>query len=229
MKKLFIVATPIGNLADITLRALETLKEAEIIIAEDTRRTRILLKHYEITDKKVISFHARSTNEQAVEIFRGFSGFEKFVYVSDAGTPGISDPGYRLIQAALSQGIKLVPIPGASALTTLISVAGVPIDSFTFHGFLPHKKGRKTLLESLKESKKSAIFYESVHRFPKLIDELNLYLEPERVIVVGRELTKMHEEIFRGKISTAKEFFTKENTKGEFVVIVSPAGFSLPS
>jgi len=225
MKQLFIVATPIGNLGDITFRAIETLKSAEVIIAEDTRRTKILLDHYDIPIGKLVSFHAQSTAEQAGKIFTDFNNKEHFVYVSDAGTPGISDPGYRLLQVALEQEIQLTPIPGPSALTTLISVAGVPVDKFSFHGFLPHKKGRQTLLTSLKDSKISAVFYESVHRFPKLIDELSTYLGDDRVVVVGRELTKMHEEVFRGTVAQAKESFTKENTRGEFVVIVAPVSF----
>ncbi len=225
MKNLYIVATPIGNLADITFRAIETLKNADVIIAEDTRRTKILLKHYDIPYKNLVSFHARSTQDTATKIFEKFTKEQNFVYVSDAGTPGISDPGYRLIQEALQQNFQLTPVPGASALVTLVSVAGIPIDKFTFYGFLPHKKGRKTLIESLKDEKKTAVFYESVHRFSKLLQELEAYLGADRTIVVGRELTKMHEEVFRGTVAAALNHFGEDNIKGEFVVMVAPVGF----
>lgn len=225
MKTLSIVATPIGNLSDITLRAIETLKEADLIIAEDTRRTKILLEHYKISGKKLVSFHAQSTEAQAENLFKK-SEQKNLVYVSDAGTPGISDPGYRLIQAARKQDIRLIPIPGPSALTTLVSVAGIPVDSFFFLGFLPHKKGRKTIFEQIKEANHTTGFYESVHRFPRFLEEANEYLGGERIIVVGRELTKMHEEIFRGTVHESQEFFSKENTKGEFVVLVAPKKFS---
>lgn len=226
MKNLHIVATPIGNLSDITFRAIESLKNAEVIIAEDTRRTKILLSHYDIKYKNLVSFHARSTEDTAKNIFAKFKHLQNFVYVSDAGTPGISDPGYRLLQVALAENILLTPIPGPSALVTLISVAGIPIDKFTFHGFLPHKKGRKTLIESLQEESKTAVFYESVHRFPRLLTELEQYIGAERVIVVGRELTKMHEEVFRGTVAEALLNFTDENTKGEFVVMIAPKKFT---
>ncbi len=226
MKQLFIVATPIGNLADITLRAIDTLKSVDLIVAEDTRHTKILLDKYDI-EKKTTSCHAQTSPEKITQIFSEFKKEGSVAYVSDAGTPGISDPGFRIVREALSQGFDVVPIPGASALTTLLSVAGVPVDQFSFHGFLPHKKGRQTLLTSLENSKMTNIFYESVHRFPKLLTELENYLGTERVIVVGRELTKMHEEIFRGTVGEALNNFTKENTRGEFVVMVAPVNYEL--
>jgi len=222
--KLFIVATPIGNLADITFRAVETLKTVDFIIAEDTRHSKILLKKYDI-DTPLKSFHAQSSEAKTQDLIAMIGTGKTAAYISDAGTPGISDPGFRLVHAAVKEGIEVIPIPGASALTTLISVAGVPVDSFQFHGFLPHKKGRQTIIKSFEDSKNAHIFYESVHRFPKLLGELETFLGPDRVIAVGRELTKMHEEIFRGTVGEAVGHFEKENTRGEFVVAVAPKGW----
>lgn len=146
--------------------------------------------------------------------------------VSDAGTPGVSDPGFRAVREAISQGFTVSPIPGASAMIALVSAAGVPSDTFTFHGFLPHKKGRQTLLKEFAEAERAQIFYESVHRFPRLLDELEEFCGADRIIVVGRELTKMHEEIFRGTVSEAQAHFTTENTKGEFAVLVTGKKYS---
>ncbi len=224
--ELYIVATPIGNLSDITLRAIETLKEVDFIAAEDTRRTRILLNHLGI-EKRIVSFHAQSSPTKAKEIISKISKTENgAAYVSDAGTPAISDPGFRLVQEAISKKINVIPIPGPSAITTLVSASGAPANQFFFAGFLPHKKGRQTFFKSIVESKTSTIFYESVHRFEKCLKELETYCGGDRSIVVGRELTKMHEEIFRGTVSQALEFFTSENTRGEFTVIVAPTNFS---
>lgn len=220
---LYIVATPIGNLGDMTYRAVETLKSADVIICEDTRQTKKLLNHYAIENKNLTHFNAHGTIEVARKILNKYSDQSVIAYVSDAGTPGISDPGYRLLQMALELGTTLVPIPGASALTTLVSVAGVPVDKFEFLGFLPHKKGRQTILKALNESDKATIFYESVHRFPRLLKELEAFIGLDRMIVVGRELTKMHEEIFRGTVGEALLNFTAENTRGEFVVLVGKA------
>lgn len=222
--KLFIVATPIGNLGDITLRAIETLKEVSFVIAEDTRHSKILLDKYDIK-VPAISFHAQSSPTKVQEIIKKVKKEGTAAYVSDAGTPCVSDPGYRLITEAIKEGIEVIPIPGPSALTALVSVAGVPVDSFFFHGFLPHKKGRQTIIKSFTENKVSQIFYESVHRFPRLLDELLEFLGGERIIVVGRELTKIHEEVFRGTILEAKKYFNSQNSKGEFVVLITPVNY----
>ncbi len=222
--KLYIVATPIGNLGDMTFRAVETLKDVDFVIAEDTRHSKILFKKYDI-DTSLKSFHAQSSDTKISELVKAIAGGKTAAYISDAGTPGISDPGFRLVHATVKQGIEVIPIPGASALTTLLSVAGVPVDSFQFHGFLPHKKGRQTLLKSFTDAKMAHVFYESVHRFPKLLEELSTFVGDDRVIVVGRELTKMYEEIFRGTVSEAQQNFTKDNTKGEFAIVVAPKNF----
>ena len=226
MNQLFLVATPIGNLSDITFRAVKTLKEVDFIIAEDTRHTGILLKKYEI-NTSMKSFHAQSSPAKAQALIDEIHKGKSAAYVSDAGTPCISDPGYNLVKLAAETGITVTPIPGASALTALISVAGIPVHEFHFHGFLPHKKGRQTLLTSLEKEKITHIFYESVHRFEKLLGELQKYLGEERIIVVGREMTKIHEEIFRGSVAEALEYFGKENTRGEFVVAIAPVDYTL--
>lgn len=225
MKKLYIVATPIGNLADISLRALEILKSVDFVVSEDTRHTGILLKKYDIK-AKLVSFHVQSSETKSREIFNKMNNDGAIAYVSDAGTPGISDPGFRLVREAISQDIQVIPIPGASALTTFLSAAGVPTDSFIFQGFLPHKKGRQTILQQSKNSDKTVVFYESVHRFSRLLEELAEVLSADREIAVGRELTKIHEEFFRGNLAEAQAHFSAENTKGEFVVAITPLYFS---
>lgn len=226
MKKLFIVATPIGNLADITFRAVEILKSVDLVFAEDTRHTKILFNQYGITTP-MQSCHAQTSPEKIEAIFSGFKDGANVAVVSDAGTPGISDPGFRAVRSAIKNGFIISPIPGASAIISLVSVAGVPADTFTFHGFLPHKKGRQTLLKEFAAADRAQVFYESVHRFPRLLEEIVEFCGPERVIVVGRELTKRHEEIFRGTVAEALENFTSENTKGEFVVLIAPDNFSI--
>ncbi len=224
--KLFIVATPIGNLEDITFRAVQTLKDVDFIAAEDTRQSKKLLDRYDI-ETKMTSFHAQSGDAKTLQIIDRIKAGETCALISDAGTPGISDPGFRLTRAATKQGITIVPIPGPSALTTLISAAGFPTDKFTFHGFLPHKKGRQTLIKSFTEAAQSQIVYESVHRFPKLLKELQEHVGGQRMICVGRELTKMHEEIWRGSVDQAVAHFNKDNTKGEFVLIIAPESFTI--
>lgn len=219
MSKLYIVATPIGNLADITFRAVETLKTVDFVAAEDTRRAKILFEKYEI-DTPLISYHAQSSEAKAAEIVEKIKSGKSGALITDAGTPCVSDPGFRLVRLAVEAGIEVVPVPGPSALTTFISACGVPADSFIFHGFLPHKKGRQTILKSMKESEMPHVFYESVHRFPRLLEELSEFVGSEREMVVGRELTKVHEEFFRGTVEQASQYFTSENTKGEFVVLV---------
>ncbi len=225
MKTLFIVATPIGNLADITFRAVDILKSVDLVLAEDTRHTKILFNHYEI-DTTLQSCHAQTSLEKIEAIFSGFKDGATVAVVSDAGTPGVSDPGFRAVRSAIKNGFTISPIPGASALISLVSVAGVPADKFQFLGFLPHKKGRQTALKNLLGAEIATIFYESVHRFPRLLSELLETVGENRVIVVGRELTKMHEEIFRGTVAEALQNFTAENTRGEFVVLIAPENFS---
>ncbi|MFA6524805.1 MAG: 16S rRNA (cytidine(1402)-2'-O)-methyltransferase [Patescibacteria group bacterium] len=217
MGNLYTIATPIGNLEDFTLRAINTLKEVDIIACEDTRHTSILLNHYDI-NKPLISYHQHSKIAKIDHLIAELKSGKNIAIVTDAGTPGISDPGQVLINKAIEQNIIVIPIPGPSAVITALSAAGVPTDSFIYLGFLPHKKGRKTILDSFKDEKRTIVFYESTHRIAKLLEELKSIIG-DRKIVVARELTKMYEEFLRGTVSEVQEKL--KITKGEFVVIIS--------
>lgn len=215
---LYIVSTPIGNLEDITLRAIRTLKEVNLIAAEDTRHTQILLQKYEIKTPTT-SFHSYSNNEKLEYVVRLLKEGKNIALVSDAGTPGISDPAYSLIKRALEEDVKIVPIPGASSLLAALVISGLPMDKFIYLGFLPLKKGRQTLLKSFKEEERTLVIFESPHRLIKTLKDLKEYLG-DREIAVARELTKVFEEILRLKISQAIAHFEKKNPKGEFVLVV---------
>lgn len=217
---LYVVATPIGNLEDITLRALRILKEVAIIACEDTRVTKKLLNHYTI-DTPVISYHQHSDEKKIATLVEKMKDGEDVAVVTDAGTPGVSDPGNQLVAAAFAEGIAVVAIPGASALAAAISVAGIDMQKFTFFGFPPHKKGRETFFKSVAASDIPVIYYESPHRVIKNLLMLKEF-SPSKSITIGRELTKMFEETVRGSISDALEYFEKNpsKVKGEFVVIV---------
>jgi 16S rRNA (cytidine1402-2'-O)-methyltransferase len=222
---LYIVATPIGNLGDITLRALETLKKVDRIVAEDTRVTAKLLHRYEIK-KPLVSLRARSARGAFEKIAGLVEAGESLAYVTDAGTPGISDPGPLLVSLVREKcGEKaVVAIPGASALAAAVSVAGIPIDEFAFVGFLPHKKGRQKALDAIVARKTPTVLYESPHRMRKLLEELTLRA-PERRLVVARELTKLHEEVAAGSVEELLRRYTSGDisAKGEFVVILGAA------
>jgi 16S rRNA (cytidine1402-2'-O)-methyltransferase len=224
MTTLYIVATPIGNLEDITLRAIRVLNEVDVILCEDTRVTAKLLSRYEIK-KPLIRYDAHSTDATLNKIFTKVEEGKMLALVSDAGTPSISDPGSHLVgklRERFSAGeISIVTIPGASALTSALSIAGIPASEFLFLGFLPHKKGRETIFKEITETKRPVVFYESPHRILKALDSLNKFC-PERKLVIGRELTKMHEEMLFGTAVELSEFFAKnkEKVRGEFVVIV---------
>jgi 16S rRNA (cytidine1402-2'-O)-methyltransferase len=217
---LYIVATPIGNLEDITLRALGIFKEVDLIACEDTRVTSKLLMHYEIS-KPLISLHHHSAKGQYEKIIDALKEGKSAAYASDAGTPGISDPGNKLVEKAISEDIKVVPIPGASALAAFVSVAGIDMQEFAFAGFPPHKKGRETFFKNVAALQNPVIYYDSPHRVMKNLELLEKFA-PEKKIIIGRELTKMFEEIVRGRISDIKKHFDlhPEKMKGEFVVIV---------
>lgn len=223
MGTLSIVATPIGNLEDITLRAIRTLKECDVIYAEDTRVISKLLSRYDIK-KPLARLDAVTETKKADEVIARLEEGERVVYVSDAGTPGISDPGTRLVAQVRAQVPTAVieAIPGASALTAALSISGIDTTSFTFLGFLPHKKGRQTALATLAKSAIPVVLYESPHRILKLLTELNV-LDISHV-VIARELTKMHEEIVSGTIAQVQAHFTAhpDAVRGEFVVIVTP-------
>jgi 16S rRNA (cytidine1402-2'-O)-methyltransferase len=216
---LYIVATPIGNLSDITLRALETLKTVDAVLCEDTRVTGNLLKRYEI-HKPTISCHEHTDEKKLSQIVERLQKGESFAFVSDAGTPGLSDPGNRLVAFATLAEVSVVPIPGASALGAIVSVAGIDMREFVFKGFPPHKKGRETFFKAVVESEMPTVYYESPHRVMKNLSLL-LELSPEMKIVIGRELTKIFEEVVRGTADEALTYFTEhpEKVKGEFVII----------
>ncbi|MEA3453225.1 MAG: 16S rRNA (cytidine(1402)-2'-O)-methyltransferase [Patescibacteria group bacterium] len=221
MSELFIIGTPIGNLDDISARALETLKEVDFILCEDTRVTRKLLNHYNIKTP-TISYHQHSKIEKISYILKLLEQGKRLALVSDAGTPGISDPGNKLIQEAIElfgDEVQIIPIPGPSAITTIASVAGFSMDKFLFLGFPPKKRKRKKFFQEVEKSKHPVIIYESCHRILKTIRELQ-ELNRDLELTVGRELTKKFETIYRGKIDKVIEKIEKDKIKGEFVIIV---------
>lgn len=222
---LYIVATPIGNLEDITLRAIRILKEVDYILCEDTRTTQVLLNKYEIKTK-TISYHAHSTEKKEETIINMLKAGESLALVSDAGTPCISDPGVMLvsnIRKELGIEAKVVPIPGASAFISALSASGISSAEFTFLGFLPHKKGRETIFKNIAKSKRVIVFYESTHRILKTLTSLNEHT-PNFNIMIARELTKQFEEFVNGTPKEVLDYFTQNSDKhrGEFVVIVEP-------
>lgn len=221
--KIFIVATPIGNLKDITLRAIETLKEVDFVLCEDTRVTGILMKEYELS-KELVSFNAQSEEKKIPKAIERILDGANCALVSDAGTPTISDPGVRFISAAIKEDIEIVGIPGASAASLALSISGLPTDSYIFEGFIPQKKGRQKKLQKLALEKRTIVLYESVYRIEKLLTELNEYM-PERFVVVCRELTKKFEESWRGYPKNILDELSEKTIKGEFVVLISPVGW----
>ena len=216
---LYVVATPIGNLEDITLRALRILKSVDIIAAEDTRKTRILLNHYGI-QKELLSYYQFNESKRIPEIIKILKSGKSVAVVSDAGTPGISDPAYRLVKKAIEEKIRIIPIPGASAFLSALVVSGLPTDSFVFEGFLPHKKGRKTKLEKIKSETRTIILYESPHRILKTLYEI-LEIIGDRKITIAREITKMFEQVIYGKVSDVIKHLESKTIQGEFVIILA--------
>ena len=220
MSKLYIVPTPIGNLQDITLRALEVLKSVDIVLAEDTRTSKFLLQHYGI-EKRILSHHQHNEHQALKEVIRLLKEGTSIALVSDAGTPGISDPGYLLIRECVREEIPVECLPGATAFVPALVMSGIPCDRFVFEGFLPQKKGRHTRLLALKEEDRTIVFYESPHRLVKLLEECCEYFGPERIASVSRELTKLFEENKRGTVEELKIYFSQKTVKGEIVVVVS--------
>lgn len=219
MSKLYLVPTPIGNLEDITLRAIRVLKEVDFILAEDTRRSGILLKHFEIKNR-LLSYHKFNEHGTSVKIAQRISEGETAALISDAGTPGISDPGYLLVKECLNNNVEIECLPGASALITALATSGLPSDRFVFEGFLPLKKGRKTKLEELASEKRTMVFFESPYRLIKTLKDFSVFFGEDRICSVSRELTKIHEETQRGTTSKLLNVFSNVKIKGEIVIVV---------
>lgn len=231
MPKFYVVATPIGNMGDITLRAIETLKGVDLILCEDTRETRKILEKYNI-NKPMMSYHARSKLAKTEKIFEFLEQGKDLALVSDAGTPGISDPGALLIskikehfssaRGALAESVNVIPIPGATAVIAALSASGLPTHEFTFLGFMPHKKGRETLFKEIAIAKRTMVFYESPHRILKTLESLVKFC-PNKKVCIARELTKIYEEFKNGSPAEVLEHLNKnpEKRRGEFTVIVS--------
>lgn len=218
--QLYLVPTPIGNLGDITLRALEILKTVDIILAEDTRNSGQLLKHFDIK-KPLLSFHAHNEHKVLPSIVEQLNSGKKMALISDAGTPGISDPGYLLVREALAQNIQLETLPGATAFVPALVNSGLPCDHFVFEGFLPHKKGRQTRLKQLQEETRTMVLYESPHRLVKTLMQLREVLGGERSGSVSRELTKIYEETRNGSIDELITYYEAGKIKGEIVIVIA--------
>ena len=219
MPKLYIVPTPIGNLEDITLRAIRVLKEVDLILAEDTRTSGKLMKHFEI-ETKMISHHLFNEHREVPQIIEKVLSGASVALISDAGTPGISDPGYLLIRECLKSGIEVECLPGATAFVPALVVSGIPCDCFHFEGFLPQKKGRMTRLNELALIENTIVLYESPHRLLKALEEFSVHFGAERKASVSRELTKLFEETRRGTIAELLEYFKTKTIKGEIVIVV---------
>ncbi len=220
---LYIVPTPIGNLEDMTLRAIRILKEVDLVLCEDTSVTQRLFKEYDISTSTTV-FFAQTGIKNIEKIMSLLEEGKSLALVSDAGTPTISDPGVLLVDKIRRElpEVSVIPLPGASALTTALSASGITSATFTFYGFLPHKKGRETLFKTIASSALTSVFYESVHRIEKTLESLMLVLDETRIILIARELTKLHEEVIRGTALEIKTYFEthKDHIRGEFVVVV---------
>ena len=219
MSKLYIVPTPIGNLEDITLRAIKVLKEVDLILAEDTRTSGKLLKHFEI-GTQMHSHHMHNEHKMVDSIVKRIQAGEIIALISDAGTPAISDPGFLLTRACVESGIEVDCLPGATAFVPALVNSGLPNDKFVFEGFLPVKKGRQTRLQLLAEETRTMIFYESPHKIIKTLTQFAEYFGEERQVSISRELTKLYEETIRGTVKEVLEHFKNKAPKGEFVVVV---------
>ena len=218
---LYLVATPIGNLEDITYRAVKVLTSVDLVAAEDTRKTKILLDHYHIS-KPMMSYYSYNEQARAPQLIEKLLSGQSVALVSDAGTPGISDPAFHIVQQALENGVSIIPIPGPTAFISALIASGLSTDRFVFEGFLPQKKGRKTKWDSLKSESRTIIIYESPHRIIKTLTDIHTYLGTRKV-VVARELTKKFEEIVRGSVQSVLTELTKKSPKGEYVVIIEGA------
>ena len=217
---LYIVPTPIGNLGDITYRAIEVLSQVDAILAEDTRQTKKLLNHYQV-EKKLIPYHQHNEHKNLSMVIDKLKDGETFAVCTDAGMPGISDPGFLLIREAVQEGINVITLPGAVAAIVALVNSGLPCDTFVYEGFLPHKKGKQTKILSLAEEKRTSIFYESPHRIIKTLTMIKELLGEDRGVVIGRELTKKFEEYVRGTVTEVLAHFETNAPKGEFVLLIA--------
>lgn len=217
---LYVVPTPVGNLEDITARALRVLREADLVLAEDTRTSGNLLRHFDIR-RPMLSFHKFNEHQVVTNIVSRLQAGEQMALVSDAGTPGISDPGFLLVREAIKGGVEVITLPGATAFVPALVSSGLPCDRFCFEGFLPQKKGRMTRLEELRNEARTMIFYESPHRMVKLLEQLLEVFGAERLVSACREISKVHEESVRGTVAEVLAHFREEEPRGEFVVIVA--------
>ena len=220
MSKLYFIPTPIGNLEDITLRAIRLLKEVDVILAEDTRTSKKLLKHFGI-DTPLTSFHMHNEHKVLEKNIDRLKSGVNFALISDAGTPAISDPGFLLARACVENNIEVECLPGATAFVPALVNSGLPIDKFVFEGFLPIKKGRQTRLKLLAEEKRTIVFYESPHRILKTLHQFEAYFGPERQVAVSREISKMYEETIRGNTAELINHFQVNKPKGEFVIVIA--------
>ena len=217
---LYLVPTPIGNLQDITLRALEILLSVDLILAEDTRTSSVLLKHYSI-DKPITPYHQHNEHQVLTHLVNQLMGGKKMAMVTDAGTPGISDPAFLLVREAIRVGVPVETLPGATAFVPALVNSGIPTNRFCFEGFLPQKKGRQTLLKQLAEEPRTLVFYESPHRLVKTLVEFQTVFGAARRCSVSRELTKLHEETVRGTLQEVADHFNEKTVKGEIVIVVA--------
>lgn len=222
---IYIAGTPIGNLKDLTFRVKEALEQADFIICEDTRVTSKLLAGLGVR-KTLKAWHQRSNDAQLGKLLDEIAQGKTAVYVSDAGTPGVNDPGGKMVAEAIKAGIEVVPLPGPSALTAAISVCGFPMERFVYLGFAPHKKGRQTYFREISEREEAVVFFESTHRLMKALESLAEALGEERQVFVGRELTKMHETLYRGNAKDVMEAIKATSDKGEAVILVAPKKFT---
>lgn len=221
---LVLVPTPVGNLEDLTFRALRALKEADVVACEDTRTSGVLFSHYGIETPRV-SFHIHNEHAKAGQLVERMEAGETVALVSDAGTPGISDPGFLLVRAAAEAGVRVEALPGPTAFVPALVASGLPCDRFVFEGFLPHKKGRQTRILALADEPRTAVLYESPHRLVKLLGQLGEHLGPDRPAAVAREISKVHEEVRRGTLAELAEYYgAQAKVRGEIVVVVGGAG-----
>lgn len=220
MGKLYLVPTPVGNLDDMTFRALKVLREVDIVLAEDTRTSGLLLKHFEVKTR-LVSHHKFNEHQTAEQFASRMAAGETMALITDAGTPGISDPGFMLVRACVERGVEVECLPGATAFVPALVSSGLPCERFTFEGFLPQKKGRRSRLEELAEEPRTMVFYESPYRVVKTLEQLVEVFGPERRASVAREISKLHEEVVRGTLAELSAHFAEHAPRGEFVIVVA--------